>query len=183
MKNDPILDYILKNPRNLVIAAAVNEAWPEARESLVSDFLTRLDSRLKKQLKGWSFDRWGGAFFVEGWPSYYFWKPAWGDRYSICLQCDYYGEKMSFGVARDSDRRRFYPELLKAVQKLHPSAKSDNEWEARVIMRSPEPDWRKPEVLWRMKTDKSFLEEVAEQLLAVAKVSEPLIDKLMRRKV
>ena len=36
MKTDPIEDYILKSEHNLRIAAAVGEAWPDARERLVS---------------------------------------------------------------------------------------------------------------------------------------------------
>ena len=59
MKTDPIQDYILKSEQNLRIAAAVGEAWPDAREKLVSAFLDRLDTRLKRKLKGWKSDRWG----------------------------------------------------------------------------------------------------------------------------
>jgi hypothetical protein len=181
MKNDPIQDYILKSERNLRIAAAVGEAWPGVREKLGSDFLNRLEARLMKRFRGWESYRYK-RFLVDDWPGYVFWKPAWRDQYSICLQYDNYGEKISFGVGRDGDRQRPSPELLEAVRKLHPSAKSHPEWEARVTMRSPETDWRKPEVLWRIRTDASFLAEVAEQLVEVAKVSEPIIDRLVRKK-
>jgi hypothetical protein len=50
MKTDPIQDYILKSEQNLRIAASVGEAWPDAREKLVSAFLDRLDTRLKRKL-------------------------------------------------------------------------------------------------------------------------------------
>jgi hypothetical protein len=49
-------------------------------------------------------------------------------------------------------------------------------------MQSPAADWRKPEVLWRIHKDKSFLDDVAEQLLGVAEVSESIIDRLARKK-
>lgn len=65
MNNESIQDYILKSEHNLGIAAAVSDAWPEAREKLVSGFLGRLDSHLKKKLKGWKSELCGGRFFVE----------------------------------------------------------------------------------------------------------------------
>ena len=184
MKNDPIEDYILKNKRNLCVAAAVSKAWPDAREKLVSDFLGRLDARLMKRFRGWKSGRWG-VFLVDQWPDYYFWKPAWREQYSICLQCNNYGERMSFGVALSEARSRKRPpsqELLDAVTKLHPSARAEAWWEAKIAMRSPAEDWRKPEVLWRMHTDGGFLEEVAEQLVEIAEKTAVIIDRLVRRK-
>jgi hypothetical protein len=184
MKTDSIQDYILKNEHNLGIAAAVCEAWPRAREKLVSEFLDRLDRRLKKKLRKWNSERWG-VFLLDQWPGYQICKPAWGDDYSIGLQCGDFGRETTFGVFRDANRIKKRPhceELLSAVQQLHPSAKSMMWWEARVIMRSPAPDWRKPEMLWRMHTDPKFLEEVAEQLLDLARVSERIIDRLARKK-
>ena len=69
MKTDPIQDYILKSEQNLRIAASVGEAWLDAREKLVSTFLDRLETRLKRKLKGWEFTR-DGRFFVDGYPGY-----------------------------------------------------------------------------------------------------------------
>lgn len=183
MKNDPIQEFILKSEQNLRIADAVGESWVKAREHLADGFLDRLEARLKKKLKGWEYCRFG-SFFIEQWPGYYFWKPAWKDKYSIALQCGDYGKCVSYGIGRETNNIRKQPlreELLIAIQKLHPSAKSQVWWEAQVTMRSPASDWRKPDVLWRMKTDDKFLEDVAEQLLAVVKIGEPIIDKLMRK--
>jgi hypothetical protein len=184
MKTEPIQDYILKNERNLRIAAAVGDAWPEAKEKLVSGFLDRLELRLTKHLKGWTFNRWE-RFLVDGWPSYNFWRPLWEDQYYISLQADNYGETISFGVGRNKDeiaKRPFCPKLLNTVRRLHPSARPHGWWEARATMRSPEPDWRKPEVLWRMHKDADFLQQVADQLLEVAQASAPIIDRLARKK-
>ena len=91
---------------------------------------------------------------------------------------------MIIGVGRitnDTRKVPLHPPLLSAVQKILPSAKSHAWWEARVTMHTPAADWRKPEVLWRMHTDGRFLGEVAEQLLAIVKVSERIIDRLPRK--
>lgn len=185
MKTEPIQDYILKSKQNLRIAAAVGESWPDAREKLVSAFLDRLEIRLKRNLKGWKFDRWGGRFFVERYPAYCFWKPAWEGQYYLALECTDYGQRMIFGVMREKDRigkRPFSEQLQNAVRELHPSVGTHSWWEARIRLSSPAADWRKPEELWRMHKDKSFLDDVAEQLLAVAEVSESIIDRLARKK-
>ena len=185
MENDPIQDYILKNKRNLRIAAAVGEAWSETRQKLVLDFLDRLGQRLKKKLKEWRFEPYGGPFYVQADSGYYFWKPAWVDQYSVGLYWDEHGKEMIFGVSRDKDkigRRRHSQELFDAIAKLYPSAKPHSWWEAWVPMTSPASDWSKPDVLWQMHTDTKFVEDVAEQLLGVAKVSEKIIDRLARMK-
>jgi hypothetical protein len=186
MKTDPIQDYILKNKQNFGIAAAVGEGWPAAREKLVSTFLDRLDVRLKRKLKGWKFDRWGGAFFSEPYPSYDLWKPAWEDQYYLSLQCHEYGQRMVFGVAREKEligRRPFSADLLEAVRKIQASARANSWWEARMTMTVPAADWRAPDVLWQMHKDFKFLESVAEQLLELAKISAPLLDKLVRKRI
>jgi hypothetical protein len=184
MNTDPIQDFILKNERNLCIAAAVGDAWPEAREKLVSGFLDRLEVRLKRTFKGWEFER-GGRFFVDAYSGCYFLKPVWENQYWIGLNCNEHGDKMVFGVGRDKPhigKRPFCEELLEAISKLHPSGRTHSWWEARMTMRSPAADWRKPEVLWRMHKDPTFLEDVAQQLLDIAKTSERIIDRLSRKK-
>ena len=45
-----------------------------------------------------------------------------------------------------------------------------------MIMQSPAADWRTSEVLLRMHTETKFLDEVAEQLLTMAKAAAPIID-------
>lgn len=183
MKNESIQDYILKSERNLGVATAVGEAWPEARQKLVSSFLDRLESRLKKKLKNWKCGRYG-QFFAESDTGFYLLKAAWENQYSIGLQFRDHGEHMVIGVVREVPyigKRQFCVELAEAFKKIHPSATTHQWWEARSPLRSPATDWRKPEVLWRMHTEKQFLVEVAEQLLAVAKISEPIIDKLVRK--
>lgn len=184
MTNDSIEDFILKSERNFHVAAAVGDAWPAARARIVSGFLDRLDLRLKRRLKGWLSSREGGVFFVDPYPGYYLWKPRW-KNYCVALQCHEFGKRTVFGVTRERDRlgkRPFCQDLFSAVTGLHPSARQVAWWEAIITMRSPADDWRAPDVLWRLHTDKEFLNEVADQLLQVAKASEPLIDRLSRRK-
>ena len=56
--------------------------------------------------------------------------------------------------------------------------------EPRITLQLPAVDWREPEVLWRMRDEKDpFLEEVAEQLLEVARMSELIVDRFVDRAV
>jgi len=184
MKNDPVEDYILKNERNLRVAAAVSEAWLAARGKLISGFLDRLDARLKRQLKGWKSEHNGADFIVAAYPGYWLWKPAWEDQYTVGLQCHEYGERMVMGVTREINhigKRPFNEKLLSVIKPVHSSAKSHQWWEARVTLREPAPDWRKPEVLWRMHKDDAFLVAVADQLLEIARTSERIIDGMARK--
>jgi hypothetical protein len=71
---------------------------------------------------------------------------------------------------------------LAAIKEQYPSARSRAWWEAVIDLHSPAPDWTEPTVLWRLHKDDKFLGEVAEQLLAVAKISEPILDRLARSK-
>lgn len=183
-KIDPIQNFILESKDNLRIASIIGQKWPDVRENILSDFLIRLDVRLKKKLRRWKSRRWG-QFIIDQWPGYEFWKPGWGDDYSVGLQCGPYGQEMTFGILRDGPRlrkRQFCEELFEAVQQIHPSAKQMLWWEARVVMHWPESDWRQPEVLWQIHKRPKFLEDVAAQLLEMAIISEPIIDRLTRKK-
>ncbi|MEI8195939.1 MAG: hypothetical protein WCI73_08535 [Phycisphaerae bacterium] len=184
MKNNAIHDFILAKERNIVVAAAVSDAWAEARAHVVNKFLNRLGTKLVKHLRGWEHEPWK-QFLVEPYSNFSFWKTAWVDQYWIVLQCQPGGQQLLFGVMRNEDRigrRPFCPEILTAIQKIHPSARSRTWWEAVVTLRSPAPDWSKPEVLWQMHTDAAFLNDVAEQLLAVAKASESIVDRLVKKR-
>jgi hypothetical protein len=72
--------------------------------------------------------------------------------------------------------------LFAAFNGVYASATKHNWWEARTVMRSPASDWRKTEVLWQMHKDRTFVDEVAIQLLEVAKISEHIIDRYVRKK-
>jgi len=185
MNNNPIGEFILANARNLRIAAAVSQAWPEARKELVSDFLKQLEKSLAIKLKGWNFKLVDGDYFVRQFARFTVRKPAWGDLYYVSLECWNYGEKMIFGVWRDAGqlhRRPFSEGLLDTVKEHYPSARPRTWYEAQINMRTPAPDWRKPEVLWRMHADKRFLDDVAQQLLEVAVIAGPFVDRMVRRK-
>lgn len=179
--------YILKNKDNLRIAATVGEAWPEVMEKLAGGFLDQLDSRLMRKLKGWKFARWE-RFFIDSYPEYDFWKPAWNEQYYVTLQFNDYGREMNIGLMRDESQKHISKrprcaEVIAAVRKYFPSASERTWWEARIPMSSPAADWRGPEVLWRMyHKDPKFLDDVAEQLLKVARICEPIVDELARRK-
>jgi hypothetical protein len=191
MNDNPIKDFILASERNLTIAASITEAWPEARNRIIFNFLNRLGSKLVKQLNGWKVDSSefdsSAPSFKEQWACFNVYKPSWKNQYFVSLQCYNYGETMFFGVIRDESqshiaKRPFCEEILDIVRKFYPSARPSKWWEARTIMRSPNPDWRNPEALWRIHSDKTVLDDIAKQFLDVAKSTEHMIDKLARQK-
>lgn len=186
MNSTPIQDFLLESERNLQIAHAISESWPEIRCKLATDFLNRLGKKLLKDMKGWKFSI-DGNFFIDRYPCFSIWKPKWNDQYGVTLQCHDYGSTMILGITRDEThkkikRRPFCPQIEEIVKEIHPSAKSSTWWEARVTMRSPAEDWRKPDVLWRMKSEKRFLDEVAEQILEIAQSTASIIDRLTKEK-
>jgi hypothetical protein len=190
MNSDPVQDYILEDENKLRTAAAVFNAWPEVRKKLVSPFLDRLERalRLKKELKdGWEFERWRCPF-EDREASFSFGKLAWNVEYDVSLSLLDYGEDVKFGLGRNADlehvkNRPHCDELLTAVREHYPSARPHGWWEAYVIMPPPAADWRKPEVLWRMRDEnEEFLNEVVEQLLEMAIITAPFVDQLVGKK-
>lgn len=187
MKSDPVQDYILEDENKLCTAAAVFNAWLEVRKKLVSDFLDRLERalRLKKELEDWDFELWGHPF-INSEAGFSFWKRAWKYEYYVSLELLDHGEDVTFGLARDFDQEHIKKrprsnKLLTAVREHYPTARDHRWWEAYVTMQPP--DWRKPEVLWRMRDENNeFLDVVVEQLLEVAKTSAPFVDQLAGKK-
>jgi hypothetical protein len=168
----------------LRIAATVSEAWPEAKARIVSDFLRQLGDSLTKKRKGWRTGIDNGHFFLDPWPSFEFYKPEWGTDYSLTLQCGRYGEIMLFGVTRDENKvpgLELCSEILEAVRKLYPAAKTAKWWEALISLRSPSPDWRKPEILWRIRTDQDFMDDIENQFIDLANEVEAIIDRAAQK--
>jgi len=183
MNSDPIQNYILEDENKLSIAVAVSDAWSKAGEKLVSGFLDRLRSRLEEKLKGWKFDRWG-CYLNDSEAGFDFSKPAWKEEYYVALHFWDHGQDVTFGLGRDASHehikeRSHCDELLTAVSKLHPSARAKKWWEAAVTLQSPAAHWQEPKVLWQMHTDPKFLEDVADQLLGVAEISERIVDRFV----
>jgi hypothetical protein len=185
MKTNPVNKFILGQEKNFKIAASVSEAWRDTRQQVLLGFLDRLDSRLKKTLKGWKSEQYQ-MFYEDSWASYDFWKPAWDKQYGLALMWDNPRKEMIFGVSRDKDnigKRPHCEELLNTIaSKIQLSVKKNPWWEARIRMKSPASDWSTPEILWRMHSETKFLDEVAEQLLDVARIATPIVDRLARKK-
>lgn len=178
-KTDPV-KFILATDKNFAIAAAVASAWVGARQQIVSDFLKHLDARLLKSFKGWKSEL-EHEFYVDPWASYDVWKPSWDNKFGIGLMCHDYGRAITFGVYRDDVRLGKKPiskEILQAVSKIDQSAKADQWWEARVRFRNPT-DWTTPEVLWQMKGEGVFFDDVIEKLVKVIQASTPIINKMV----
>jgi hypothetical protein len=180
MNTRPIEEFIIQNEQNLRIAMAVADSLPKALGAMSEEFLARLDTRLKLGFPGWKSKE-DPIFFTDRYPTYYFWKPEWSGQYGVGLQFGEYGKQMVIGVYREKERignRPFCGELMTAVREVYSRAESNSWWEIRIRLDSPDENWRQPEVLWRMHKDEIFLTEVAEQLLELARISEPIVDKL-----
>lgn len=183
MTIDPTHKFILSKEKNFKIAAAVANAWPEVRQQVMTGFLDRLDVRLKASLKGWQSSR-EEIFYEDQWATLSIWKPEWAGHYGLALQCGAYGAEMVIGVYREKEKvgkRPFSVELMEAVRKVHSNAKTNPWWDARIVMKNPATDWRSADVLWQIKTDDGFLDNVAGQLLELATISEPIVNKLVRQ--
>lgn len=178
----PITDFILQSERNLRIAKAVHSEWEATREALAKDFCNRLGAEFTKKRPGWKFAYDG--LLSDDWGSFEIWKSGWEDQYCIRIQAGGYGETMIYGIGRAEDsigKRPFSSELLEAIKHRHPSARSKKWYEAQIKLQSPDPDWRTPEVLWKMKTNETFLQEVTLQLLEIAQLSEKRVDSLVAK--
>jgi hypothetical protein len=183
MKTDPLQEFILKDEQNLRIAVAVSEAWPDVRSRITTTFLDRLTTKLVKELPGWATETWETCF-EHAYASFQLYKPTW-EYYWVDLQFRDCGQNMRLGIVREESLvsdRPFSPDILEAVRKIYPSAKQAKWWEAIIVLRSPATDWRTPDVLWRMHTDSSFLDTVAEQMVALAKATEFILDRLHKKK-
>ena len=184
MKNNPVNNFILGQKKNFDIAADVASAWAEVRQEIVLGFLDRLDSHLKKTLKGWNTER-EQIFYEDPWASFNFWKPSWDKQYSFGLVWREHGKEITFGVCRDKNigRRPHCEDLLKAVaSETQLPVKKNSYWEAQFYINNPASDWSKPEALWPMHKETKFLDEVAGQLLDVVRISEPIVDGLVQKK-
>jgi len=185
MTNNPVQDFIVESERNLRIAAAVAEAWPDARKQLTESFFARLEERLKHDLKGWLFQTYD-QFFVTRYSGCYVTKAAWKEEYFVDLSLQEYGRRIVLRVSREADKPRVRkrdhsPEILAAVRKVDPSATTGVWWEGKIKLNAPAPDWTKSEVLWQIHTRKEFVNEVAVQMLEVATIAEPVIDRLLSK--
>jgi hypothetical protein len=184
MKTNPVYNFILGQKKNFQIAASVSEAWRDTRQQVLLGFLDRLDTRLIKTLKGWKSER-EKIFYEDPWASFNFWKPTWDNQYGLGLMWDDTRKEMIFGVYREDNiwKRPHCDELLNTIaSKIQLSVKKNPWWEARIRMKSPASDWSTPEILWRMHSETKFLDEVAEQLLDVARIATPIVDRLARKK-
>jgi hypothetical protein len=179
----PLIDFILESERNLRVAEAAFESFEGARDQIIRGFCQRLGQRLNKKLIGWQFEyRW--PFFTDRYGAFDLWKPTWRDQYHLRLEAWDYGARMIYGVWRDEGnipRRPFTGEILTQVKKAHPSAKARIYYEAEVRLRSPEPDWRPIDVLWQIHTDRSFLADVAGQMLEIVTLTEKIIDSVVAK--
>jgi hypothetical protein len=183
MNSKSIQNFILQSEENLRIASAVAEAWPEAARELMSSFLDRLETRLTGKLKGWK--SWRDPNFFKTYAGYYIVKPEWEESYWIGFECYPNCRQIDIGITWETKntRKQGVAELLTALQTIYPSAKylPAYRW-VYAMLRSPAPDWSKPDVLWRMHKNPEFVTDLANQLLEIAKVSEHIIDRLVGNK-
>jgi hypothetical protein len=182
MSNNSIQEFILARKEDFTLAADVASAWAETRQLVVSRFLGHLDARLKQRLKGWKSEP-EGALLGASWSGYSIWDPGWREEYGIGLAWEEYGKRTVSGVWRDPDKigpRGHCEELVTAFAERSLTIRQNDWWEAKVYMKRSDDDWSTPEVLWQMYADKGFLKKIADQLLDMAKISQPILDRWVR---
>jgi hypothetical protein len=150
--------FITESERNIEIASAIYEQFPAARQDIVREFFRKLAADLERKLPGWS-TRYDPPFFDHQYGAFGIFKNTWNELYEVRIEAFKGGESMIYGVWRDERllRRGARSEkLLAEVRKNVPDATSRQWYEAEIRMTSPAKDWRKPNVLWRMHSDKTF---------------------------
>jgi hypothetical protein len=163
----------------------VYQEFENARDALIADFFARVTKILKNQRRFQSWEmNYGGGFFIERYAAYRLRKKAWTSKYDIRIEAYEYGNRMIYGVWRDKDqlpRVERNSALLQTVREKIPGVKlrSRDYFEAEITMDYPEPDWRRPKVLWRMAQDRKFDIEVADLLVEIADISERYVDRLV----
>ncbi len=184
MNTESIQNLIIQSEKNLSIADAVAEAFPEVRRELVEVFLSRLEARLKAKHKGWSFHV-DQDFFDAQYSWFRFWKPSWKNRYGVGFTLQNYGRTTGFGVYSEKEKKAKRPyckELLNAIKKSYSWVHETPYCAAFVEMKSPAADWRKADILWKMHTKTEFLDDVAGQLLDFVQMSERILDRFAQKK-
>lgn len=181
--NADLVEYILADVQNVRIAAAVAEAWPQVQRKAADGFRSRIQARLSPQLPGWNLEPHAQPY-LERKAALYLWKPHWHDYFGVALQWWRSGVETRVGVYRESDddgKLPRVPGLLAAVKQAFPSARDQSWWEALIPCRDPGPDWTTPEVIGRMAGDPEFADEVAGNLLELARLAEPILDAAVER--
>lgn len=175
----PITEFLLESETNLAVAKAIYDQYENAVGVLIAAFFEKVKSELRVGREDWSFEC--GKFLVDQYAGFMLSKPSWKDCYTVRLEASGWGTRMIYGVWRREDRIggvERNAKLLGMVRESFPSAKSRRWYEAEVLMTSPASDWSKPEVLWRMHTDKNFLKEVVALLLQVIALAEIQLDAM-----
>ena len=134
-----IQKFILQSERNFRIAAAVAEAWREARRQLMSSFLDRLETQLTRKLKGWKPSREGN--FFKTWARGITSRNLNGERViGLHSSARADGSEIYIGITWETDnlRKQARIELLTALQTIYPSAKFGSRWVYEMV-RSPAP--------------------------------------------
>jgi len=184
-KNDdlvPVKEFITASPQNLEIATAIYEQYTAAREQILKNFFERLGKRLMADLPGWGYE-YGPPFFTDQYGVFRIFKDSWKRRYEFVLEAYRWGERMNWGVWRREESlngKPRSPEILAAVKKAFPAAKSRVYYEAEIPITSPATDWQKPDVLWRLHSDREFLREVEGLFKTLIEIAEGPVDKCVK---
>jgi hypothetical protein len=171
--------FLLGDIRRLELAAHVTDAWIGLKSRIWAEFLVRLEIRLARQLSIVDRRTDDGPFVGGGrYPTFKIWLTGWPTTRALALQSAEGGKVVRFGIVRETNCRTqlpMKPEILNSIREGFPNASDKGVgswWEAFIPMTSPASDWSRPDVMFRMHGEASFLEEVATQLRHVAVSTE-----------
>jgi hypothetical protein len=177
--------FALENKSNLETALAVADAVPTIKHEIASDFLRRMKLKLSKALgKNWSFTEDIPRVFDQGGTDFSMWKRNWEDRYAIALGFWNHGSKVVVGICRwrEEKGRKPNPKIHELFEKEKWSGKSSSWYEWYSSVQFEYENWNRSEALVKMQfqTDRT-IDYFSAQMLRVARLAEPLIDRMCKR--
>lgn len=179
----PITKFMLETAENFQVAHAIHEHYDAARAELLDSFFERLAEELSTTHPQWEYD-WT-EFFTGEFGQFKTCKKAWDWRYVVAIEAQKHGNRMAYGVWRNEDRISQAPRdatLHGLVSKKLPHVRKSRRWfEAEIYLTSPAPDWRLPEVLWRMHKEPEFLKEIASLMREMMDLTEKRVDELVTK--
>jgi hypothetical protein len=179
---DLTVEYVLQNEDHLRVALGIMyDCRREIRRRIITDFLNRLETALKKCLPDWrlkndlkenNFDHWRGLYLD---------REKWVDTYKIGFWADKYDARGIFLAVRKPEKaNRIDGVQLKALlDARYRLGGTDDQWEWWQWMAEGYDNWDTAETLIRLSRKDEKDEAVpyfVNHLSRIVEIAEPVID-------
>ncbi len=174
-----VIGHALRSPENLRLALVVGSAYNDLKAEIVKSFASCLGKKLEADLGASWHVRLDDLRKVEC--GIAICKESWAGKFEIRLAADksdaqdiYFGVKNLIEHTQGSDR-----ELYRTLNDGVRSGKWSPSWEWYAYAESQYRNWNTTEVLLLLyRRDPVLVDTLVAELLQIAKVAEPVIDKL-----